>query len=104
MTHSSQGTTFIDPNDSGEMPRVLVYLQHTITDGRVDHGGRTVVSRRFQFVEVTQSGGLVTDPGAEPYLNYAPINDDVQGDGRKISIFSWADNGIDEAARSVGDG
>ena len=39
----SSGTTFIDPTDDGDTPRILIYLEHTITDGRIDHGTRTVV-------------------------------------------------------------
>ena len=31
----------------------------------------TVVSRRFQFVEITADGDI-TDPGAEPYIDYEP--------------------------------
>jgi SNF2 family DNA or RNA helicase len=93
-----EGTTFVDPTDHSDTPRVLIYLQHTITDGRMEHGDRTVVSRRFQFVEITSDGDLI-DPGAEPYLNYAPIDDD---DMVLLSVLdtSWADDGIDETART----
>jgi superfamily II DNA or RNA helicase len=92
------GTTFVDPTDSGDTPRALVYLEHTITDGRLEDGGRKVVSRRFQFVEV-DAHGRVTDPGAEPYLNYEPIDDHVRGLLERIDD-SWADSGIEETARS----
>ena len=91
------GTTLIDPTDTGETPRVLIYLEHAITDGRIERGNRKIVSRRFQFVEVT-ADGHVTDPGAEPYLNYAPADDHVHQLLTDVNT-SWADEGVDETAR-----
>ncbi|MHB8464239.1 MAG: helicase-related protein [Acidimicrobiales bacterium] len=92
------GTTFIDPTDPGDVPRVLIYLEHTITDGRLQHGNRKVVSRRFQFVEVTGDGDMI-DPGAEPYLNYEPANDTARAVLNGVDV-TWADSGVDETARS----
>ncbi len=94
----SAGTTLIDPMDPGETLRALVYLEHRITDGRVDAGTRRVVSSRFQFVEVTVDGDVV-DPGADPYLNYEPVSPEVRVllDGLDTT---WARSGIDETARS----
>ena len=94
----STGTTFIDPTDEGDTPRILIYLEHTITDGRLDHGARTVVSRRFQYVEITADGDI-NDPGAEPYLGYEPLDD------RTLELLAnvdthWADDGVDQTARS----
>jgi superfamily II DNA or RNA helicase len=54
----TQGAVLVDEADPGERPRILVYLQHAIQDGRVDRGGnRRVVSKRFEFVELHQVGG-----------------------------------------------
>jgi superfamily II DNA or RNA helicase len=92
------GTTFVDPTDSGTSIRVLVYLEHSVTDGRLDHGARTVVSRRFQFVEMTADGDI-TDPGAEPYLNYEPADERVRDLLADLDA-DWADNGVDETGRS----
>ena len=94
----SAGTTFVDPTDDGDTIRALVYLEHTVTDGRLDHGARNVVSRRFQFVEVTADGDI-TDPGAEPYLNYEPADESVRDLLADVDT-DWADGGIDETARS----
>ncbi len=33
-TSLGHGTTFIDPTDGGDTPRVLIYLQYAITDGK----------------------------------------------------------------------
>jgi len=94
----STGTTFIDPADDSNTPRVLVYLEHTITDGRIQQGERRPVSRRFQFVELTPEGDVV-DPGAEPYLNYEPLTDATRELVAGIDA-RWADDGIDQTARS----
>jgi hypothetical protein len=92
------GTTFIDPTDPTDRVRVLIYLEHGITDSRLEAGGRKVVSRRFQFVEVSPDG-TITDPGAEPYLNYEPLSDAI----RPLVAthdFGWAAQGVDTTARS----
>jgi superfamily II DNA or RNA helicase len=94
----SRGTTLVDPADPGRTPRALIYLEHAITDGRIEQGIRKIVSRRFQFVEVTADGDI-TDPGAEPYLNYEPANDRVHQLLGGIDT-SWADQSIDQTARS----
>jgi superfamily II DNA or RNA helicase len=94
----SAGTTFIDPTDDGDTPRILIYLEHTITDGRLDHGARTVVSRRFQYVEITADGDI-NDPGAEPYLGYEPLDDRTRELLANIDTH-WADDGVDQTARS----
>jgi superfamily II DNA or RNA helicase len=92
------GTTFVDPAGESNEIRVLIYLEHAITDGRVDQGSRKVVSRRFQFVEVNDVGE-VSDPGADPYLNYAPIDEET-----RLLIAGletrWADDEVDQTARS----
>ena len=94
----SAGTTFVDPTDPGDTVRVLIYLEHTVTDGRLQQGARKVVSRRFQFVEVAANGD-VTDPGAEPYLNYQPVDDATRPSVAGLDV-SWAHDGIDLTARS----
>ncbi len=92
------GTTFIDPTDEGDLVRVLVYLEHAVTDGRVEQGTRKVLSRRFQFVEVSEDGDI-SDPGAEPYLNYEPLDDAAALVVVGLDTH-WTEDGIDEAARS----
>lgn len=94
----SAGTTFIDPTDDGDTVRLLIYLEHTITDGRLEHGTRKVISRRFQFVEVTEAGDI-TDPGAEPYLNYEPLDDNTRQLLADLDT-RWGDDGVDQTARS----
>ena len=48
-----QGAILVHDNDPGEELRALFYLEHSIQDARPDaSGGRRVVSRRLQFVEL----------------------------------------------------
>ena len=94
----SAGTTLVDPTDPTDRVRVLVYLEHSITDGRLEAGVRKAVSRRFQFVEV-HPDGAVSDPGAEPYLNYGPVTDQ-----QRVLLagfdLGWASEGVDAAAQT----
>jgi hypothetical protein len=93
-----RGATLIDPDDHGTEPRLLVYLDHTITDGRLVNGHRQVVSRRFQYVEI-RLDGTVTSPGAEPYLGYAPISEQQRALLGDIES-SWADHTAEGVARN----
>ena len=73
-----RGAMLVDPADSSVEPRLLVFVDHSITDGRVVRGSRLVVSRRFQYVEIDRHGNA-GDPGGQPYLNYAPLTEEQMG-------------------------
>jgi len=65
-----QGAVLVDETDPGETPRVLVYLQHAVVDGRtLSSGARRVVSKRFEFVNVDPAG-TASSAGWAPYLDY----------------------------------
>ena len=65
-----QGAVLVDETDPGETPRVLVYLQHSVVDGRtVASGARRIVSKRFEFVNVDPEG-IASTAGWAPYLDY----------------------------------
>ena len=68
-----RGATLVDSDDGTTEARLLVYLDHTITDGRHVGGRRQVVSRRFQYVEIDRHGNI-RDPGGEPYIGYEPLS------------------------------
>ena len=52
-----QGAILIDENDFSETVRALVYLEHSIQDARpANDGGRQVLSRRMQHVEIDSEG------------------------------------------------
>ena len=64
-----QGCIFLDPTDTGNLPRVLLFLTHAI---REEKNPSVIVSRRIQFVEMRQDG-QVSDAGWAPYLSYDPF-------------------------------
>jgi SNF2 family DNA or RNA helicase len=65
-----QGAVLIDQDDRGRVPHVLVYLQHSVVDGRADRAGdRRVVSKRFEFVGVDPEG-VAHAAGWAPYLDF----------------------------------
>ena len=94
-----RGAVLIDPTDSSTEPRLLVYLDHTITDGRQVHHGRQVVSRRFHYVEIDRHNNT-TDPGGEPYLNYAPLTDDERDLIEGRLDLDWASHTAEDTARA----
>ncbi len=93
----SRGAALVDPNDVGTEVRLLVCLDHRVTDGQIVHGQRQVVSRRFQYVEIDRAG-VVRSPGAEPYLGYAPLTDDQRGLLGEIDL-AWANRTAESTAR-----
>ncbi len=71
-----RGTVLVDSNDTGQSPRMLFYLEHSILDGAtLPDGSRRTVSREMHFVEISESGD-VRDAGRAPYLDYRPLKND----------------------------
>ena len=100
--HSStldSGAVLVATDDTRTEPRLLVYLDHTVTDGRIVHGHRQVVSRRFQYVEIDQHGN-VTDPGPEPYIGYAAPTPNQQTLIDEHVDPSWAGKSAENTAKA----
>jgi hypothetical protein len=71
-----RGAILVSPDDPGETPRTLFYVEHAIQDARTDRSGnRRVVSRQLQFVEIDADGQAHT-AGYAPYLDYRPLHED----------------------------
>lgn len=70
------GAVLLDPEPDAR-PRLLVYLQHEVVDGRRDSSGQPLLaSREFHFLEVEEDG-TIHDAGVAPYLDYlAPLQDE----------------------------
>ena len=85
----SSGAVLIDDRDPSEVPRVLCYLEHTITDARPGPGGADhVVSKRFEFVSVDRDGN--GSPGGwAPYLDYRPASPDELAIAKRILAEDW---------------
>ncbi len=69
-TTLERGAVLVDDTDGGTEPRVLVYLQHDVLDGR-----GAIVSRRLHFTELREDGSA-RDAGPAPYLDYRPPSDE----------------------------
>lgn len=93
-----EGAVLVDTNDTGTEPRLLFYYEHSVTDGRRDAGGNSrVVSRRFQFVEITRDGTLV-NAGAAPYLDYTPPTDEQKRLVVPLLGEPWLADGVERKA------
>jgi superfamily II DNA or RNA helicase len=72
------GAILVAPNDFGDTPRALFYLEHAIQDGRADRtGNRRVISRRLMFVSVDATGAAAA-AGSAPFLDYRPVTPEEQ--------------------------
>jgi len=93
-----QGAILVDPTDSSENPRALFYLQHSIRDGRPDNtGGRRVVSRQMQFVEIGQDGNARM-AGYAPYLDYRPVTEEELDKLIPVLEESWIRKDLEDQA------
>jgi len=93
-----QGSVLVDTNDNGTEPRVLFYLEHSITDGRRDAAGNPrIISRRLQFVEVARDGRLV-NAGYAPYLDYTPLTTEQMAAAQSLLGESWLGEGLESRA------
>ncbi len=90
-----RGAVLVDEKDSSEHARVLVFLQHSIQDARTDRTGqRRVMSRRFQFMEIDDSGATRA-AGYAPYLDYRPLNDDEKALVDTFEEPDWASSDLE---------
>jgi superfamily II DNA or RNA helicase len=96
-----QGAILVDDTDLGDQPRLLVYLEHAVADGRTDHKtAPRVVSRRFEFVELRDDGTSAAC-GAAPYLDYRPATEDEQAQIGKLLEQQWLATDVEAAALDV---
>jgi superfamily II DNA or RNA helicase len=93
-----RGTVLIDDGDLGEEARLLVYLEHTIADGRTTTSGRPMtVSRRFQFVYINSQGETTGTEGA-PYLDYRSPTTEELADVEPVRTEEWVRNDVEKRA------
>jgi SNF2 family DNA or RNA helicase len=92
-----QGAMLVAEADASEDPRALVYVEHAIQNAReVSDGQRQVVSKRLQFVELTQDW----EPriaGYAPYLDYRPIEREERELVRGLIEGEWLTRGVETA-------
>ena len=94
-----QGSILVDWSDPGDQPRVLFYLEASVQDGRVDGSAqRRVIARQMQFVEMTEDGS-VSLAGPAPFLDYAPLPDEMRRLVAPILDQSWLKSDLESAAK-----
>ena len=70
-----RGTVLVDERDMSTEPRVLFFLEHSITDGStVSSGERRAISRRMLYVEINGQSETRHLQYA-PYLDYRPLTE-----------------------------
>lgn len=98
-----RGAILVDPADPGTDPKFLVFLEHSVTDARINtDGGRRVVSRRFEFASIRRDG--TPEPaGYAPYVDYRPLTADEEPKVRAaIAELGWPTVATEQAALDYG--
>jgi len=94
----AQGGVLVDEADPGIAPRLLLYLEHAIRDGRAVRSGEPrVISQRLQFILLAEDG-TATDAGAAPYLDYRPIGTEERVQVSDLLTAPWLAAGVEERA------
>lgn len=94
-----QGAILVDPNDMGQEPRMLFYLETSIQDGRVENGEqRRVIARQMQFVEMSKQGSILP-AGAAPFLDYDELQADRLTDVQPLLKEDWLQGNLENLAK-----
>ncbi|MBA3309177.1 MAG: DUF3883 domain-containing protein, partial [Nocardioidaceae bacterium] len=94
-----RGATLVDAQDTGTVPRVLVMLEHAIADARpTKTQPHTVVSRRYEFVEIPQ-GGEPRTCGYAPYLDYRPLTEAERSVAAQVLQDGWLNSDLENVGR-----
>lgn len=91
-----QGTILVDPNDQGDIPRVLFLIEHAVKDGN-DPDGKRALSRRIQFVEISPDG-KAHNAGWGPHLDYEPLAAEHRKLFDKLLTEQWLTQNLDQLA------
>lgn len=89
-----RGTILVDPDDPSTEPRILVYLEHAVHNGRSNRP----ISQRFQFVEIPPNGDP-HNPGPEPYLLYRGAEPEERDLLVGLLAEDWLTTSLNDIAR-----
>lgn len=93
-----QGAVLVDDADSGRAPRLLVYLEHAVRDGRTTRSGEPrAASQRLQFVYLAEDGSA-QDGGPASYLDCRPITAPERALVAAALAAPWLTGGVEERA------
>ena len=93
-----RGAFLVDENDTGDEPRVLVYLEHGIRDGCAGRNDRPrVISQRLQFVYLNRHN-VAVDGGAAPYLDCRPVLEEEKPLVETLRQEDWLSGDMEEKA------
>ena len=92
-----QGAIFVAEADESEEPRALVYVEHAIQNAKeTSDGQRQLVSKRLQFIELTEDWEARI-AGYAPYLDYRPLTNDETAVVKPFVEAEWLTRGVEEA-------
>jgi hypothetical protein len=93
-----QGTVLIDPQDRTTEPRLLLFLEQSIVDGRpVDGRDERTISRDLHFVELRRDGaGIIA--GHAPYLDYVPATPEQLDQIQPLLSAVWLTDNLESRA------
>ncbi|RMD84965.1 MAG: DUF3883 domain-containing protein, partial [Candidatus Dadabacteria bacterium] len=95
-----KGTVLVDEINAHSLPRVLFYLEHSITDGHTTSIGEPrVASKRVLYVEI-DCEGKICKLNYAPYLDYRPLREDEPSIEYLLSLpeFQWIDKELESKA------
>ena len=96
-----RGTVLVDERDTGTMPRLLFYLEHTLQDASLTRSGeRRTISRRMLYVEL-DADGVARHMHYAPYLDYGPLAEDDPEPQRILDhpACAWIDSEMEQKAQ-----
>ena len=94
----ARGAVLVDNTDAETTPRLLLYFEHAICDGRASRTGEPhVVSQRLQFVLLDETG-RASDGGAAPYLDCRPIEPEERSATADIVEAGWLSGDVETLA------
>ena len=96
-----RGAVLVAPDETRiDSVRALFYLEHGIQDARTDRAGnRRAVSRRMQFVEIDENGGI-HNAGYAPYLDYRTATDEERHRLSSTLQAGWLSKNLEAMAAS----
>jgi superfamily II DNA or RNA helicase len=93
-----QGGVLVDDADAGTEPRVLIYLEHAIRDGRAARSGEPrTISQRLQFIFLKEDATAI-DGGPAPYLDCRPITADERKAVADVIAAPWLSGQVENRA------